>query len=67
MKEDDPAQILKTIGRRSIPVVYKPGCYICEDFEFAEMGLPLCYKCPSCGGHIPADDVVCDDCGKSIK
>jgi hypothetical protein len=48
---------------RSKPVVFKEGCYICEDPEFALMGLPLCRKCPQCEGHIPADDMVCDDCG----
>lgn len=45
------------------------GCYICQDPEFAQMGLPLCRKCPECvrqgrgPGHIPADDSVCDECG----
>lgn len=45
------------------------GCYICQDPEFAQMGLPLCRKCPECvrqgrgPGHIPADDSVCDVCG----
>jgi hypothetical protein len=27
------------------------------------MGLPLCFKCERCNGHVPADDSVCDDCG----
>jgi hypothetical protein len=51
------------------PVVHRDGCYICRDPEFAQMGLPLCYPCPDCLrkgrglGHIPADDVTCDDCG----
>lgn len=45
------------------------GCYICQDPEFAQMGLPLCRPCPECqrqgrgSGHIPADDGVCDVCG----
>lgn len=43
--------------------VYREDCYICNDPEFALMGLPLCKKCPSCpDGHIPADDPICDDC-----
>lgn len=41
----------------------RAGCYICEDPEFARMGLPLCRACPKCGGHVAADDTVCDDCG----
>lgn len=48
--------------------VHRDGCYICEDDEFARMGLPLCYLCPSCKiGHIAADDVICDDCGFDIQ
>jgi hypothetical protein len=43
--------------------VYKVGCYICEDPSFARMGLPLCRPCAKCGGHVAADDTVCDDCG----
>lgn len=44
---------------------HRDGCYICEDPEFALMGLPLCYFCPSCKtGHIAADNTVCDDCGR---
>jgi hypothetical protein len=41
--------------------VYNQSCYICRDPEFAQMGLPLCYPCPVCGAHTPADDVVCDN------
>lgn len=48
---------------RSKPVVFKEGCYICEDEEFSLMGLPLCRDCPKCQGHISADGTVCDDCG----
>lgn len=51
----------------SIPTVYKEGCYICEDPEFAAMGLPLCKSCKFCGGHVSADDCVCDDCGKDQR
>lgn len=47
----------------SKPVVYRRGCYICEDPDFAKMGLPLCNKCPRCKGHVAADDTICDDCG----
>jgi hypothetical protein len=48
----------------STPVVHRDGCYICEDPEFAQMGLPLCRLCPACKtGHVAADDTVCDDCG----
>jgi hypothetical protein len=48
----------------STTTVFKEGCYICEDPEFAQMGMPLCYACQFCDGHVAADDVVCDDCGK---
>jgi hypothetical protein len=44
--------------------VYKIGCYICEDPSFATMGLPLCYPCKFCQGHVAADDTVCDACGR---
>jgi hypothetical protein len=56
---------------RSKPVVFREGCYICEDPEFSLMGLPLCRKCEACElsdctkGHIPADDEECDCCGYS--
>jgi hypothetical protein len=65
----DPAFWMLLDGRISIPTVYLEGCYICEDPEFAQMGLPLCSECPECLrqqrglGHIPADDVTCDVCG----
>ncbi len=49
---------------QSSTTVFQAGCYICEDPEFAQLGLPLCYPCSSCGGHCAADDTVCDDCGK---
>lgn len=46
-------------------------CYICNDPDFAQMGLPLCRKCDQCSkrgeplrpGHIPADDSTCTVCG----
>ena len=60
---DDPAYMLLQDGFTSTPTVYKRGCYICEDPEFAQMGLPLCKPCPRCGGHVAADDSQCDDCG----
>jgi hypothetical protein len=68
-KPYDPAFVLLLDGVTSDPVVYREGCYICEDPEFAAMGLPLCFKCPACVrsgrglGHIPADDNECDECG----
>ena len=39
----------------------------CEDSEFSLMGLPLCYPCSSCKGHVAADDCVCDECGKDQR
>jgi hypothetical protein len=63
MKPDDPAYWMLSDEHTSTPTVHKEGCYICEDAEFAQMGLPLCYACKACGGHVPADDPVCSDCG----
>ena len=62
-RPDDPAQTLLNDDFQSQPVVYEENCYICNDPEFAQMGLPLCRRCPACGGHVQADDVVCWDCG----
>lgn len=65
----DPAFFMLFDGHATVPVVHRDGCYICEDPEFAQMGLPLCSPCPGCLreqrglGHIPADDDTCDDCG----
>jgi hypothetical protein len=93
----DPAFWMLLDGHASTPVVYLEGCYICEDPEFAAMGMPLCRPCPECVrerlvvcttcngahttdgktpcptcqgrgyagslGHVPADDVTCDECG----
>jgi hypothetical protein len=65
MKTDDPAYFM--LDNPNIPrtpvTVYRPGCYICDDDEFARMGLPLCFPCEVCGGHVAADGTVCDDCG----
>ncbi len=61
---DDPAQWMLNDEFTSKPVVHKDGCYICEDPEFAQMGLPLCYPCLYCGGHVAADGTICDKCGK---
>lgn len=68
-KPYDPAFSLLLDDKRTTPVVHRDGCYICEDPEFAAMGLPLCFKCPACVrkgetlGHIAADDTKCDTCG----
>lgn len=66
---DDPAFALLHDGYTSTPKVYQEGCYICEDPEFAQMGLPLCRPCPACTtdpnepkGHVPADDERCTVC-----
>lgn len=59
----DPAYMLLHDDYTTTPVVYRRGCYICEDPEFAQMGLPLCRRCDQCGGHVAADDTRCDDCG----
>lgn len=67
MQPDDPAywmleQGLADPSKRSTTAVYSKRCYICKDPEFALMGLPLCYPCEKCKGHVAADDTVCDDC-----
>lgn len=64
IRRADPALALlldKSIG--SVAVVHSASCYICNDPEFAQMGLPLCRACCRCGGHVPADDDQCDACG----
>lgn len=69
MQPGDPAYWMLLDEHTSTPVVFREGCYICEDLEFAQMGLPLCRQCPQCvgreigTGHVPADDDTCDDCG----
>lgn len=74
MKPNDPAYWMLSDGHTSTPEVHRDGCYICEDKEFAAMGLPLCKSCPACSakagepaGHVPADDENCDDCGQSLR
>lgn len=70
---DDPAYHLLTDSFTTTPkVTPRDTCYICMDPEFAQMGLPLCNKCPECvkngkEGHIAADDTVCTDCGHDIQ
>jgi hypothetical protein len=68
MKKSDPAywmleQGLKDPSKWSVTTVYDPDCYICRDPEFSLMGLPLCYPCNKCQGHVPADDTICTECG----
>lgn len=65
MKTADPAYFLLTDGVTSTPKVYSGTCYICNDPEFAQMGLPLCNPCFACGGHVAADDDVCAVCSAS--
>jgi hypothetical protein len=64
---EDPAYFLLDKAPISTQKVHRKGCYICEDREFARMGLPLCNRCCMCAtsdrGHIPADDDQCQDCG----
>lgn len=63
---DDPARWLLDDEKTSVKLVHRDGCYICEDPEFEQMGLPLCKPCFWCGdkGHVPADNTICDDCGR---
>ena len=61
MKPSDPAYFMLFDGVTSTPTVYNKSCYICNDPEFAQMGLPLCYACIVCGAHVPADDIICDN------
>lgn len=63
----DLAYALLLDDMTSTPVFRREGCYICGDPEYALMGLPLCYPCPACGGHVPADDCTCDDCGRDCE
>lgn len=66
-QETDPAYAMLKDGHTTTPTVYKRSCYICNDPEFAQLGMSLCKACPGCGGHVPADDVECDDCGEAIE
>lgn len=63
MFDDDPALWMLFDGVKTTPIVHSEKCYICCDPDYARMGLPLCRKCPNCGGHIAADDSICDNCG----
>jgi hypothetical protein len=72
LEKNDPAYWMLEQGRkdpskRSTTTVYMEGCYICEDPEFALMGLPLCKPCFDCGGHIAADDCICNKCGSDDR
>jgi hypothetical protein len=55
----DPAHWMLFDGHQSVPVVHREGCYICEDPEFAAMGLPLCSPCPDCVRRME----ICTACG----
>jgi hypothetical protein len=63
MKSDPATVLIGRVPQSKQTAPYRESCYICRDPEFAQMGLPLCRACPACGGHVAADDVVCDDCG----
>lgn len=63
MKPSDPAYWMLFDDFTTTPEIHRSYCYICNDPEFAQMGLPLCRICPRCEGHIAADDTGCDDCG----
>lgn len=63
MRPSDPAYWMLFDEFTTKPAIHRDGCYICEDPEFAQMGLPLCRICVKCAGHVPADDDACDDCG----
>lgn len=74
MQPDNPAYHLLFDGFTTTPEVFRRGCFICEDSEFAQMGLPLCKLCPACStlkgesaGHVPADDEECSDCGYNLR
>lgn len=67
LRKDDPCYFMLEEGladpsKRSTTTVYSDRCYICRDPEFALMRLPPCYPCSKCGGHVAADDSVCDVC-----
>jgi hypothetical protein len=73
MQPGDPAHWMLSDEHTTKPEVNRPGCYICSDPEFAQMGMPLCKMCPQCvgretgTGHIPADGEECDDCGYNLR
>lgn len=60
---NDPSRWMLHDEFVTTPAVFQAGCYICEDSEYAQMGLPLCYACPNCDNpHVPADDgCECED------
>ena len=61
MKPNDPVYWMLHDGIESTPTTYNKTCYICNDSEYAQMGLPLCYECLICKAHVPADDHICDN------
>lgn len=61
MKPNDPAYWMLFDEFETKLVTHNKNCYICNDNEYARMGLPLCYECIICGAHVPADDIVCDN------
>ena len=68
LKSNDPAYWMLEKGLQdeswrtpTHPEIYNPNCYICNDPEFALMGLPVCKPCPMCGAHWAADDDECDE------
>lgn len=62
MKPDDPAYWMLESEHTTSTDVYDESCSICRDPEYAQMGMPLCFACFKCGGHVPADDCICDKC-----
>lgn len=57
---------LRPVKNPQTPQVYSETCYICNDPDFRTYGLPLCYPCQKCGGHIAADETTCDACGFDV-
>ena len=43
------------------PNVWNDDCFICNDPDFARLGLPLCKECSICGAHTAADCFTCDN------
>lgn len=63
MSPNDPCYWMLFDDVTTTPVegLYRKDCYICTDPEYAQMGLSLCYACPECGGHVAADDTICEN------